>query len=369
MAIPAVLAQSTLFAGFSPDALAELAARAEPHGYTPGEVIFREGEPGRVLHVLCQGEVQVVRPGTGGVVLARCRPGDVFGELAVLTGEARSATLVAITAARTLTISRDALDDVFTRHPTAMRRLLAGVASSLTQHKEQLAGQNRVLEQRVREQTAEVRDTHHEVLRRLGEAVESRDDETGEHILRMSRMSAELASRAGLAAEEAEMILRAAPLHDIGKIALPDAILRKPGPLTGEERQVMQTHTTVGAKLLAGSRSPVVRLAEQIAFCHHERWDGAGYPSGLAGDEIPLAARICAVADVYDALVSERYYKPAWTHRMALEEIRRCAGTQFDPSLVAVFVRHADAIVAAGAGTATPSPGTFAAPLRGVAAA
>ena len=349
MVAPGELADSELLRAMPAPALAMLAATARRRPFRRGEVIFEEGAPGGELHVLREGEVQVVRPGVGGVVLARCRPGDVFGELAVLTGEPRSATLVALSDGATVTISRTALEGVFDRHPSTTRILLASLATSLTRAKEELAGQNRVLEQRVRERTEEVRDAHHEVLRRLGEAVESRDDETGEHIFRMSRMAASLARCAGLSADEADMILRAAPLHDIGKIAVADAILRKPGPLDADERATMQTHTTVGARLLSGSRSPIVRLAEVIARSHHERWDGTGYPDRLAADEIPLAARICAVADVYDALVSARHYKAPWTPADALAEIRAGAGTQFDPALVAVFLRNAEVIAEAAA--------------------
>ncbi|HEX8105209.1 MAG TPA: HD domain-containing phosphohydrolase [Solirubrobacteraceae bacterium] len=362
MVLPGELADSELFSHLPAAVLELLAAGARRRPFARGEVLFEEGEPGHELHVLRDGEVQVVRPGVGGVVLARCRRGDVFGELAVLTGEPRSATLVALSDGETLTVPAAALDAAFTRHPQTPRIVMAALARSLTLAKEELAGQNRVLEQRVRERTEEVRDAHHEVLRRLGEAVESRDDETGEHIFRMSRMAAGLARRAGLNAEESEMILRAAPLHDIGKIAVADAILRKPGPLSAEERLVMQTHTTVGARLLAGSRSPIVRLAELIARSHHERWDGTGYPDRLAADEIPLAARICAIADVYDALVSARHYKPPWTSQEALAEIRAGAGTQFDPALVAVFLRHADAIVAEA--MAAPYTATIKAPPR-----
>jgi putative two-component system response regulator len=122
-------------------------------------------------------------------------------------------------------------------------------------------------------------------------------------------------------------------MHDVGKIAIPDEILRKPGPLAPEERAIMQRHTSIGARLLSGSRSPLVQMAETIARTHHERWDGTGYPARLAGEEIPLGGRICALCDVFDALVSKRPYKPAWPVDRALEEIRRGSGTQFDPNL------------------------------------
>jgi putative two-component system response regulator len=130
----------------------------------------------------------------------------------------------------------------------------------------------------------------------------------------------------------------ASSMHDIGKIAIPDSVLLKPGPLTEDEWEIMKSHTTVGAELLSGSRSPVVRMAEIIARTHHEKWDGTGYPDGLAGERIPLTARICAVCDVFDALVSDRPYKDAWEVEAALAEIDRLAGTHLDPRLAGLFI-------------------------------
>jgi putative two-component system response regulator len=156
----------------------------------------------------------------------------------------------------------------------------------------------------------------------------------------MSRMCARLALDAGMRPEEAEQLKHAASMHDIGKIAIPDRILRKAGALSPEEWEVMKSHTSVGAQLLAGSRSPVVRMAEVIARTHHEKWDGTGYPEGLAGEGIPLVARICAVCDVFDALISVRPYKDAWTVDDALAELGRLAGTHLDPHLARVFIER-----------------------------
>jgi HD-GYP domain-containing protein (c-di-GMP phosphodiesterase class II) len=204
--------------------------------------------------------------------------------------------------------------------------------------RQRIAEVNDLLEEQVRERTSELRATELEIIKRLGQAVESRDEETGEHIERIARQSHKLALAAGLSADEAELLRRASAMHDVGKIAIPDHILRKPDPLTPEEREVMQRHTDVGGDLLAGSRSPVVQLGEVIARTHHEHWDGSGYPAGLAGEDIPLAGRICAVCDVYDALVSARPYKAAWAVEDALDEIRALSGSQFDPRLVELFL-------------------------------
>jgi response regulator RpfG family c-di-GMP phosphodiesterase len=214
----------------------------------------------------------------------------------------------------------------------AVSSLLEGVES------QRVAEVNDLLEEQVRERTKELRATELEIIQRLGHAVESRDEETGEHIERIARLCHELALAAGLGAGEAELIRRASAMHDVGKIAIPDHILRKQGRLTPDERKVMQRHTVVGGDLLAGSRSPVVQLGEVIARTHHEHWDGSGYPSGLAGEAIPLAGRICAICDVFDALVSARPYKEAWAVEDALDEIRALSGTQFDPRLVECFM-------------------------------
>jgi response regulator RpfG family c-di-GMP phosphodiesterase len=204
--------------------------------------------------------------------------------------------------------------------------------------RQRIAEVNDLLEEQVRERTSELRATELEIIKRLGQAVESRDEETGEHIERIAQLSHRLALAAGLSAGDAELLRRASAMHDVGKIAIPDDILRKPDRLTPEEREVMQRHTGVGGDLLAGSRSPVVQLGEVIARTHHEHWDGSGYPAGLMGEQIPLAGRICAICDVYDALVSARPYKAAWAVEDALDEIRALSGRQFDPRLVELFL-------------------------------
>ena len=184
-----------------------------------------------------------------------------------------------------------------------------------------VAEHNDLLEQRVRERTAELRDTQLEIVRRLGQAVESRDGDTGEHIERISRLCQQLALALGLSEAEAELIGHASTMHDVGKIGIPDSVLLKPSRLDPDEWALMQSHTTIGAAILAGSSSPLLQTAESIALTHHERWDGTGYPAGLRGDAIPLAARICAVCDVFDALLSKRRYKRSWTMEEAIAEL------------------------------------------------
>jgi putative two-component system response regulator len=196
---------------------------------------------------------------------------------------------------------------------------------------------NAELHARVLERTRELEEARIEVLDRLILAAEYRDDETGQHTRRVGENAARIAAALGLPAAEVELIRRAAPLHDVGKIAIPDDILLKPGPLTAEELVVMRTHTTAGAKILAGGRSELLQLAEKVALSHHERWDGRGYPHGLSGERIPLAARIVALADFHDALMHDRPYRPAWKRERVCAEITKEVGAHFDPAVVRAF--------------------------------
>jgi CHASE2 domain-containing sensor protein len=225
-----------------------------------------------------------------------------------------------------------------------------------SRERRRIARDNEVLEERVRERTAELHATQLEVIQRLGQAVDSRDEETGEHIDRITTLAHRLAVAAGLDRDAAEMVSRASAMHDVGKVAIPDRILAKPGPLDPEERATMQTHARLGANILAGSRSPLIQLAEEIALTHHERWDGGGYPAGLAGEDIPLTGRIVAVCDVFDALVSRRPYKEPWPVERALAEIADQGGRHFDPRLAELFVAmmRAGAPVAGDRAVATP---------------
>jgi hypothetical protein len=199
------------------------------------------------------------------------------------------------------------------------------------------AQRNEELEEAVRERTAELRGTQLEIIHRLAQATESRNRDTGLHLERISHMCERVGLAMGMTPTEAETLRDASLLHDVGKIAVPDAILLRPGELSPEDRELMRRHTTLGADLLAGSQAPVMRMAQTIALTHHERWDGSGYPAGLSGDAIPLPGRICAVCDVFDALLSDRPYKDPWPLEQALAELRRQRGHQFDPTVIDAF--------------------------------
>jgi len=214
------------------------------------------------------------------------------------------------------------------------------VASNVLDNHERarVARENELLERRVDERTRELRESQVEIIRRLAQAVELRDLETGRHLESMASLAYELALALGLDPAEAQLLRYASMLHDVGKVGIPDNILLKPGPLESRERAIVNQHTVIGADILAGSPSSLVRMAETIARTHHERWDGTGYPARLRGEEIPLVGRICAVCDVYDALTAERPYKPAWTRDQALAVLRRERGRHFDPRVVDAFL-------------------------------
>jgi putative two-component system response regulator len=196
------------------------------------------------------------------------------------------------------------------------------------------------LDGEVRKATAALSAREEETVFRLAQAAEFRDGMSGSHIRRMANYCLLIGEALGLDDGACRTLYLAAPMHDIGKIAVGDAILLKPGKLTPEERAVMEQHTACGYRLLAGSQSDLIRAAADIAWCHHERWDGSGYPRGLAGEQIPLLARIAAVADVFDALTSERPYKQAWSPKQAAEHIRQNSGKHFDPACVSAFFKR-----------------------------
>jgi putative two-component system response regulator len=204
-----------------------------------------------------------------------------------------------------------------------------------------------VLEEMVRRRTAQLQQAHIEILDRLGRVAEYRDDATGQHTDRVGQVCGLLARELGLPHEQGRLLVRTAPLHDLGKVAISDSVLLKPGPFDDAERETMRKHSALGARLLSGGTSEVVQMAEEIALFHHERWDGKGYPCGLEGDEIPLAARIVAVADAFDALTHVRPYKDAWPLSDALAEIQRERGGQFDPQVVdALLCLHREGCLA-----------------------
>ena len=200
-----------------------------------------------------------------------------------------------------------------------------------------LYDQKRELERMVTERTAELNETRLEVIRRLGRAAEFKDNETGLHVIRMSHYSRLIAEALNVGEAWTDLLFNAAPMHDIGKIGIPDHILRKPGKLDENEWMIMRKHPEFGAAIIGEHSSDLMKLSKEIALTHHEKWDGSGYPKGLMGENIPISGRIVAIADVFDALTSERPYKKAWSVEESLKVIDEGAGKHFDPDLVGLF--------------------------------
>jgi putative two-component system response regulator len=194
--------------------------------------------------------------------------------------------------------------------------------------------------------TQELKDAYLDTIFRLSVAAEYKDDDTAVHIHRMSRYSAILAEGLGLSSVEVESIRFASPMHDIGKLGVPDSILMKPGKLTPQEFKEMQKHTVFGAKILENARAELLRASEMIALTHHEKWDGSGYPRGLKGENIPLSGRIVALADVFDALTTKRCYKPAFSLEESMRIIKESTGHHFDPKIVQAFNNNIEKILA-----------------------
>ena len=191
----------------------------------------------------------------------------------------------------------------------------------------------------------ELQEAYLDTIHRLVLAAEYKDEDTGAHIVRMSRYAALIAEKLGLPDRDVQNILYAAPMHDVGKMSIPDSILMKPGKLTDEEFDTIKTHTTMGAKILANPRAELLKIAEQIAISHHEKWNGKGYPQGLSRDEIPLFGRIVGLADVFDALTSKRPYKDPFPVEVAIDIIKKERGQHFDPDVVDVFLENIDEIL------------------------
>lgn len=229
----------------------------------------------------------------------------------------------------------------------------------LKMHEQHLIIQNRAdwLAQQVDVATQQILLRERETILRLAKAGEYRDEETGNHVIRMSKYARLIAEELGLSPAQCDDIEYAAPMHDIGKIGIPDGVLLKPGKLEPREWEVMQSHTTIGYSILSNSQSKYMQMGAVIALYHHERYDGKGYPNGLHGEDIPLIARIVSVADVYDALVSVRPYKPAWPVEQAIEYIQLQAGTQLDPRCVEAFCKRLADVATIQANYADDDPG------------
>ncbi|HEV3231437.1 MAG TPA: HD domain-containing phosphohydrolase [Candidatus Dormibacteraeota bacterium] len=306
--------------------------------------VITEGDPWRVLDVVAEHDPAVL------ILDAEMPELDGFGVLQLLAKE-----LGPLGQPPVLLLVGEMTDEITSRALAAgvVDLLARPIKPGLVTVRVRSAVYRRLLERRVGAgnsalqdlvdaRTRELDNAQVEILDRLALAGDYRDDSSGEHGRRVGHLAGDIARALGLSAGVAEMIRRAAPLHDIGKIAIPDSIVLKPGPLEAEEMAVMKTHTTIGGRILAGNH-PVLWLASQIALTHHERWDGSGYPESLVGEDIPLPGRIVAVADVFDVLTQVRPYRPAWPRHKAIGEVLAQSGHQFDPRVVGAFLGVANA--------------------------
>ncbi len=337
--IVATLGRCRLFRDLEPAVLARIAPHFEAVSYQANQIVFSEGDSGNSLLIIGDGEVEVTKiVGQSPHVLSRLGPGEHVGEMALISRQRRSATVRAMGAFHGLLLRQSEFDALLEEEPRFAREMLRAISDRLRRTDET------ALEQMV---------TAHQALTfSLARLADSRDPETGDHLFRVREYCTLLAEllrdhsefAPSLTDEFVQNIYLVAPLHDIGKVAIPDSILLKPGRLTEAEFEIMSTHTTLGAQavdtVLELCDFEIFRMAKRVILCHHERYDGKGYPRGLHGDEIPLEARIMALADIYDALLSERVYKPAFSYEAARDEIRDHAGTRFDPGMVEVMLRH-----------------------------
>ena len=236
----------------------------------------------------------------------------------------------------------------FINKPFQPETLLARVGTHvrLHAHERRLDGLVRERTAALEAKTLELETTRLQVIHQLGRAAEYKDDDTGTHVIRMAHYSRLLAEAAGLASDRVDLLFKASPMHDIGKLGIPDHILKKPGKLTDDEWQVMRKHPAIGAGIIGIQKSELLECARLVSLTHHEKWDGSGYPRRKAGAEIPIEGRIVAIADVFDALTSDRPYKQAWTVERTLEVMRKDAGTHFDPTLLPLFLERMPDVLA-----------------------
>ena len=328
-----------------------------------GDLDLTEQEGGSILHLLSSRTVQVSVPTVdqgrtvGRLILVSDIEGlsERFGNMLLLAALG-SSLAVAIGLAISLRLQRS-ITEPLTELGQAMARIerthdySGNVAHDRDDELGVLASSFNSMMSEIRRATGEIVSRENEIIVRLSRATERRDGETGEHITRMAALCRMTAESLGLDGRRVQAIQQAAPLHDIGKLGVPDAIMFKAGRYDAEERRAMERHAEYGYEVLRDSESELIRLAAEMALCHHERWDGSGYPRGLRGDAIPLSGRIAAVSDVADALASRRVYKPGWSLDEVRDHLVQNSGTAFDPDCVAALIRRWPAVEAMYAGS------------------
>jgi response regulator RpfG family c-di-GMP phosphodiesterase len=333
------LRRNELFADLDQAVLDQIASRMQPVVYEAGVAIFKEGETGDKMFIITSGEAAVVKEmGWGKRELRRMGTGEVFGEMALITHAKRTATIRTLTPTECLQLHQQDFQDLMNRDP----HFAQCVARSQTKR----------LQDSDERTTQDLLQSYQLLMFAVAKLADSRDPETGAHLTRTRNYCALLAEHLSTHPQYRSMIYPGfiqsiydvSPLHDIGKVAIKDCLLLKPGGLTEDEYEIMKTHTLRGAETLQAVEQrkdlEIFRMAYRICRFHHEKWNGTGYPDRLAGEAIPIEARIMALADVYDALLSKRAYKPPMSYQATREEIRRSAGTFFDPEMTQVMLDH-----------------------------
>lgn len=341
MDIATCLGRSDVFAGLGLDTIMQIADRFDAVDHPAGDTVFREGDRGDSFYVIARGEVAVYKGlGISRRELVRLAAGDVFGEMALISNEPRTATVIATAPTCLLRLNQQNFTILMDQNERFAQRILRMISKRLQQSQEVA--------------TLDLLRAHQGLMISLSELAESRDKDTGAHLYRvrdyctlLAKFMADDAAFAGqITPSFIDAIYYVSPLHDIGKVAIPDSILKKNGKLTDEEHDVIKTHTLVGADsldtVLEYCDLEMFRMAKRLIKSHHECYDGSGYPEGLRGDDIPLEARIMTLADFYDALLSVRVYKQAYSHERVLEIIREESGRKFDPRIVDIMLAHID---------------------------
>lgn len=333
------LSQSELFAGLDEESMNRVAQQIQRVVFEKGHVVCREGEPGASMFMIVKGRVSIHKEtGWGPRELKQMGEREAFGEMALITQEARSATVTALERTECLRLEQAGFQALLDQDAIFAQRVAKVITKRLS-----------ALDTKTSE---ELLSAYRALIFGLADLTDSRDPETGAHlertrgycVLLAEKMMAHPRYKDRVHHDFVDVMYNLSPLHDIGKVAIPDAILLKPGRLTPEEFEIMKTHTTAGAaafnKVLEQCNAEVFVIANRICLHHHEKWDGTGYPTRLAGNAIPLEARIMAMADVYDALLSKRVYKPPMSYAATREEIKKSSGTFFDPTMADIMLEN-----------------------------
>jgi len=341
-----ILSSGELFSNLKTDSINRVISRLKRETFEEGSIICAEGDIGDRLYLIVSGEVAALQKmGWGNRELRRLGENEVVGEMALITRDTRSATIKALTRTECLTLDQSDFTWLLENDPHLAQRTALVLSKRLSSLGQKMS--------------SDLLRAYRALMFSMVKLADSRDKETGAHIERTRNYCAFLAEKLKsvprysneINSDFVDSIYDVSPLHDIGKVSVPDAILLKPGKLDAAEFEIIKTHTTAGADalkmVLKACDQDIFKMAYNICLNHHEKWDGSGYPEGLAGEKIPLEARIMAIADVYDALLTQRVYKPAFSYAQTAQEIQKSAGTHFDPYMVEVFtgnIREFEAI-------------------------